>query len=282
MDPFAAVGASLHPLEGGWSGETFLAQAGGERSVVRLFAHPRHPVEAAQIQASLLRLVRGLVPAPEVLEVRRADPAAGLPALLVTQWLPGTRLDLILPTLDDTGQHRVGEAVGRLVGTLGGMPFLHHGLFTDGDLHLAPFTRPEEQSLGEVGERARALLDTEGRACLVHSDLSPQNLLVDPETLAVTGLVDWELAHAGHPFTDLGSVLRFERQPAYVAGVLQGYAALRGTDPDRALELARCADLSALAELAARAGENPVADRAAQRLEAILAAGDVHAVEDPV
>ena len=77
-------------------------------------------------------------------------------------------------------------------------------------------------------------------------------------------------------------MLRFERHPAYVAGVLAGYAGLRGTDPEQALELARCADLGALAALASRAGEDPVADRAARRLQAILAAGDVHAVEDPV
>lgn len=272
--------AALEPLEGGWSGETFLARAGEQRSVLRLFADLRHAPYVAQVQASLLRLVRGLVPVPEVLEVRRADPASGMPAMPVTEWLPGVRLDVLLETLDDAGLQRAGRSVGRLVATLGGMPQLHRGRFVDQDLHVEPTDLDLPDTLGMV-EEAQELLDTETRTCLVHGDLSPTNLLLDPETLAVTGVVDWEHAHAGHPFTDLGAVLRSERRPAYVAGVLQEYAAHRGTEPDRALELARCADLAALAELAARAGENPVADRAARRLGTILAAGDVHAVESP-
>src|SRR6478735_1700750 len=271
--------ASLQPLEGGWSGETFLAEAGGDRTVVRVFAGLRHAPEAAEIQAALLRLVRGLLPVPRVLEVRRADPATGLPALLVTEFLPGVRGDKLLPTLDDDGLRRAGAAVGRIVGTLGGMPFLERGAFGDGDLTVEPFELELPASLGEVAPAAEALLDEETRTCLVHSDLNPKNLLLDPDTLEVTGLLDWEFAHAGHPFTDLGNVLRFDREPAYVDAVLAAYAELRDTPPGRARELARAADLYALVELASRAGQNPVATRAAARLEAIVAAGDVHATE---
>jgi aminoglycoside phosphotransferase (APT) family kinase protein len=269
--------ASLQPLEGGWSGETFLAEAGGDRTVVRVFAGLGHSPEAAEIQAALLRLVRGLLPVPEVLEVRRGS--GEMPALLVTEFLPGVRGDLLLPTLDDEGLRRAGESVGRVAATLGGMPLLARGVFTDGDLTVEPFELELPESLGELGAAAEALLDEEIRTCLVHSDLNPKNLLLDPETLAITGVLDWEFAHAGHAFTDLGNVLRFDRHPAYVDGVLGAYAELRGTPPDRALELARSADLYALAELASRAGQNPVATRAAARLEAIVAAGDVHATE---
>src|SRR6478735_6942915 len=169
--------ASLQPLEGGWSGETFLAEAGGDRTVVRVFAGLRHAPEAAEIQAALLRLVRGLLPVPEVLEVRRADPASGLPALLVTEFLPGVRGDLLLPTLDDAGLRRVGESVGRVAGALGGMPLLRRGLFADGELRIEPFDAELPESLGETGARAQALLDEETRTCLAHSDLNLKNLL---------------------------------------------------------------------------------------------------------
>ena len=229
------------------------------------------------MQAAVLRLVRGLLPVPQVLEVRRAS--GDLPALLVTEFLPGVRADLLLPTLDDDGLRRAGESVGRVAATLGGMPLLKRGIFVDGELTVEPFDVELPAALGEVGAAAEALLDEETRTCLVHSDLNPKNLLLDPDTLAVTGVLDWEFAHAGHPFTDLGNVLRFDREPAYVEGVLTAYVGLRGTPPERALELARAADLYALAELAARAGQNPVADRAAARLEAIVASGDVHAVD---
>lgn len=261
--------ASLQPLEGGWSGETFLAEAGGERTVVRIFAGLRHSAQAAEIQAALLRLVRGLVPVPAVLEVR--------PGLLVTEHLSGVRGDLLLPTLDDAGQRRLGAAVGEVAATLAGMPQLRRGVFVDGDLHVAPYDVELPASLGPLADRAAELLDEEPRACLVHSDLNPKNLLVDPETLGLTGVVDWEFAHAGHPFTDLGNLVRFDRAPAYLDGVLGAWRDLRGTPPDRALDLARAADLLALAELASRAGENPVADLAATRLAAIVRDQDWHA-----
>ena len=270
--------ASLQPLEGGWSGETFLAEAGGDRTVVRVFAGLGHSPHAAEVRAALLGLVRGLLPVPAVLEVRRADPAAGMPALLVTELLPGVRGDLLLPTLDDSGLRRVGEACGRVAGLLGGMPQVRRGVFADGDLAIAPYPVELPEWLGQLGEIAQALLDEERRACLVHSDLNPKNLLLDPDTLAVTGVLDWEFAHAGNPHTDLGNLLRFDREPAYVDGVLGAYAELRGTPRERALELARAADLYALAELASRAGQNPVATRAAAHLDAITVAQDVHAL----
>ena len=281
--------ASLQPLEGGWSGETFVAEAGGDRTVVRIFAGLRHAPEAAQVQSALLGLVRGLLPVPDVLEVRRADPAAGIPALLVTSFLGGVRGDLLLPALDAAGLAAAGASCGRVVATLGGMPMLRRGAFVDGDLRIEPF-EPDlpayAESLGvdlpglaEVAEAAQALLDEEPRTCLAHSDLNPKNLLLDPGTLEVTGVLDWEYAHAGHPFTDLGNLLRFDRDPAYVAAVLEAYAGLRGTTPARALDLARAADLVALVELASRSGANPVATRAEQRLRAIARTGDLHATD---
>ena len=261
--------ASLQPLEGGWSGETFLAEAGGERTVVRIFAGLRHAPQAADVQAALLRMVRGLVPVPAVLEVR--------PELLVTEHLPGVRGDLLVPTLDDAGLRRLGSAVGRVAATLAGMAQPRRGVFVDGSLQITPYDVELPASLGPLADRAAALLDEEPRACLVHSDLNPKNLLVDPTSLELTGVVDWEFAHAGHPFTDLGNLLRFDRAPAYVEAVLGAWTDLRGTPPDRALDLARAADLFALVDLAARAGENPVADRAAVRLAAIVETQDWHA-----
>ena len=293
--------ASLEPLAGGWSGETFVARVGegvdAERVVVRI--HARHPARA-EVDAALLRLVRGLVPVAEVLEVRA--PSGEMPALLITSFLPGVRGDLLLPDLDDDGLARAGTHVGDLVATLGGMPMGRAGDLAGSDLRVEPWgasdglaeglpgwvdshahafvhwTFEERRGLTHVADRAQTLLDTVGRHCLVHSDLNPKNLLLDPGTLAVTGLLDWEYAHAGHPFTDLGNVLRFERQPAWVEAVLAAYAGRRGTPPDEALELARAADLWALVDLAARRGANPVADRAHDQLLEIARTRDVHAV----
>jgi aminoglycoside phosphotransferase (APT) family kinase protein len=285
--------SSLTPLEGGWSGRTFLAEVAGERSVVRIYPPDGSAPTTAEVDAAVLRLVRGLLPVPEVLEVRPARPELDQPGLLVTSFLPGVRGDELLPTLGAAARAEVGTTLGGLVAELGGMPMLRPGPFVDADLgigdfgvdglpayveqrlpelgHLAP---PEIDGLREVAVDAQALLDTVPRRCLVHSDLNPKNLLLDPQTLALTGVLDWEFAHAGHPFTDLGNLLRFERDEPFTDAVLAAYAERRGTAPDAALALARAADLWALVDLAARRAANPVAARADRLLRAIAAAGD--------
>ncbi|MFC6285669.1 phosphotransferase family protein [Nocardioides sp. GCM10027113] len=294
------AGVELTPLPGGWSGETFLAEAGGERTVVRIYARPGdrggRPGDAAhEIDASLLRLVRGLVPVPEVLEVRRADPAAGMPALLVTSYVEGVRGDEVVPTLGGQGLAVLGRNLGELAADLAGMPMLRPGPFVDGELRIGSFGDVDglpaflEQvappgldadrtaALEEVVVDAQALLDTVGRTSLVHSDLNPKNVVVDPESLDVRALLDWEYSHAGHPYTDLGNLLRFEREPTWERAVLSAWTDRHGGSAREALDLARAADLWALIDLAARAGENPVADRALALLRGIADDRDVHA-----
>jgi Ser/Thr protein kinase RdoA (MazF antagonist) len=175
------------------------------------------------------------------------------------------------------------------------MPMLSSGPFVDGRLTIGSFEpdldglpaavelaeprlgwwSPDELTgLREVAVDAQALLDTVGRRVLVHSDFNAKNLLVDPGSLEVTGLLDWEYAHAGHPFTDLGNLLRFERDPILTDGVLAAYTARRGGRADAALALARAADLWALVDLATRRGENPVAERADRLLRTVALSRD--------
>ena len=273
--------SSLTPLEGGWSGQTFLAEAAGERSVVRVYPPGGRGDAAAEIDAAVLRLVRGLVPVPEVLEVRPARPEADQPGLLVTSFLPGVRGDELLPTLDAAGLARGRRHAGRprsptsagcrccgparsstrscAIGDFGldGLPeYVETRLPELG--HLSP---EEIDGLREVALDAQVLLDSVPRACLVHSDLNPKNLLLDPDTLALTGVLDWEFAHAGHPFTDLGNLLRFDRAPGVRGGRAGGVRrAPRHRRRRRRWRLARAADLWALVDLAARRAANPVAD----------------------
>jgi aminoglycoside phosphotransferase (APT) family kinase protein len=289
--------ASLTPLTGGWSGETFLAEVGGERQVVRIYppgSHGDRGDRAAEVDAALLQLMRGLLPVPEVLEVRRAVASSDEPALLVTGFLPGVRGDLVLPELDAAGQQRLGRAVGEVAAALGAIPMLRQGPFVDPELRIGSFEdadglvsfveshrtalghwSPAEQAgLVEVAFEAQALLDTVERHCLVHSDLNPKNLLVDPDTLVITGVLDWEFAHAGHPATDLGNVLRFDRSPAYADAVVTAYCERHGGDRDHTVRLARAADLWALVGLAGRRTANPVAGRAHDLLLGVAGARD--------
>jgi len=292
--------SSLIPLAGGWSGQTFLSEVAGERSVVRIYPPGARRPRAPEIDAAVLRLVRGLLPVPEVLEVRPAVPEADQPGLLVTSFLPGVRGDELLPTLDEPGRAAVGAALGGLLADLGGMPMLRGGEFVDPELTVRDFgydglpayveerlpelghlTPDEADGLRAVATDAQVLLDTVPRTCLVHSDLNPKNLLVDPGSLTVTGVLDWEFAHAGHPFTDLGNLLRLDRDPVLESAVLAAYADRRGTPPEEARALGRAADLWALVDLAARRHANPVAARADRLLRAIARAGDTGAPEPP-
>ena len=273
----------MTPLAGGWSGQTFVSEDGGERVVVRIYPPGQaRGVLAPEIDAALLRLVRGLLPVPEVLEVRRPDEEADQPGLLVTGWMPGLRGDLALHGLDVAGRRRMGESMGRVAGTLAGMPTLRAGAFADVDLRIDSFPEaaaglPEWVAFHEPGldhwgssllaalydlaAQAQDLLDEAGRTCLVHSDLNPKNVLVD-DTGAVVAVLDWEFAHSGHPLTDLGNVLRFEVDPSYADAAVASYSELRGGDPGQLRETARAADLWALVELAGRRLRNPVAERA--------------------
>src|SRR5690606_38186027 len=112
-----ALNAELVPLEGGHTGVTFLAIGPEGPSVVRMYtdAGDRRGPDAANIDAELLKWMRGLLPVPEVLEVRRPDAALGLPALLVTSRLQGVRGDHVLGSLDSGGRGRVAKELAKIL-----------------------------------------------------------------------------------------------------------------------------------------------------------------------
>ena len=200
---------ALTPLDGGWSGETFVAEVAGERSVVRIYAGASHRgANAHEVDAALLRLVRGLVPVPEVLEIRRADPAAGPPPCWSRRSCPGCAATCCSRTSTSAawpcserdwagssptwpgcrccGPGRSSTATSPsapspLEGqSIDGLPGVRGAPRGGASLHWSP---AELEGLREVAVDAQALLDTVGRFCLVHSDVNPKNLLVDPDTL---------------------------------------------------------------------------------------------------
>lgn len=222
------------PLEGGNSGETFVSDVAGERSVVRVYARSgiRRGSVAPEVDAAVLRLVRGLVPAPEVYEVRRGT--EGAPGLLVTSYVAGERLDLLLPVLSEVEQAGVGTAVGTVLARLAQMPMLRAGMFEDGSLTLG------EPGAAVLPDEALDLLDSVGRVSLVHGDFVASNVLVDRASLTVAAVVDWEAAHAGSPYTDLGTLLREEHPAAFADAVLAAFVERLPERPD-AQALARAA-----------------------------------------
>lgn len=302
--------AGLEPMEGGWSGRTFLAEAGGERTVVRVYDPDDRdgPTRDAAVLALGDAALAGCAPVPSVVEVRDGDTAAGAPGLLLTEHLPGTRGDLLLPALDEPGLAAAGAALGEVVARLAGTVQLRPGRFADASLAIEAWEPPWDaallEELVEVLAPRLGLGDSEVRelsalcrhaddvlagasgACLVHGDLNPKNVLLVRERhttdggVSVSGVLDWEFAHAGSPWADLGNLLRFDRAPAYVDALLGTVAERRGVDVATLVERARAADLVAVMELATRRGDNPVADLAHRQLVAMVRRGDLHAVAD--
>jgi aminoglycoside phosphotransferase (APT) family kinase protein len=290
MDGWESVAASAVPLSGGYGGETYAVSAAGEDAVLRLYL--RHPARAS-VDVALMQLVRGLLPVPRVLDAK-PDGAEGDPPYVLTERLPGVNLETYLETAPDEQRGRVGEQLGELLVRLSGMPFLTSGEFIGRELAIEPFdlgdlrqwfnrhaedigfSRSQTDSLYDVLDAAEDLAaDGPGRVCLVHSDFNPKNLLVDPETAELTGLIDWEFAHAGSPYSDLGNVLRFCTDPVLGGAVLDVVRRKAPGLGDRLEERARAADLWAVIDLAARAAANPVATAAQTLLTRIADTGEL-------
>jgi aminoglycoside phosphotransferase (APT) family kinase protein len=203
-------------------------------------------------------------------------------------------LEKYLESAGDDERRKVGEQLGGLLVRLSGMPFLSYGEFRGRELAIEPFdagnltqwfnehveeiglTPDQADSMEGVLDRAEELAaDGVDRVCLVHSDFNPKNLLVDPDSAEITGLIDWEFAHAGSPYSDLGNVLRFCEDPVLGGAVLR-VVHQDGPDlGDRIVERARAADLWALIDLASRPASNPVAAAAQTLMTRIAETGDL-------
>jgi aminoglycoside phosphotransferase (APT) family kinase protein len=296
----AVAGAfSVRPLAGGYSGETFLVERPGEPAVLRVYG--KQPDRAA-IDAALLHLVRGLIPVPQVLDLRRPDPAVpSSPAHLLISFMPGERLDTVLARAQLDLGARLARSVARVLTTLSGIPFMRPATFVDADLRLSGDDAPADGLVswldrhvatgGSIGQwdpglqralrdmcaAADGLLDTVHRTCLVHSDFNAKNILVDPVSGEVTALLDWEFAHAGSPYADLGNLLRFDRGTPWARAVLDHFVAHTPGLAGDPLTLAHASDLWALIELAGRSVRNPIVERADLLLQVIARTGDLNA-----
>jgi Ser/Thr protein kinase RdoA (MazF antagonist) len=235
-----------------------------------------------------------------VLEAVTVPGGADRPPFLLLEALPGDRLDLVLPAADEPLRHRLGEAVAGVLTLLATERMPRYGWFEDASLDPVPFppgggdqvafldahrTAPffaglsgqDRDALRRVTRRAAEAGARAPRISLVHADFNPKNLLVDPATGGVTGVLDWEFAYAGSPLGDIGNLLRFETDPVFAASVSAAYVDRAPDVPADWLEIARAIDLMSLIDLAASPAENPVVTAARALLRDTARAGTLAA-----
>ena len=106
----------------------------------------------------------------------------------------------------------------------------------------------------------------------MHGDLARRHLLLDPETLQLTGVVGWERAHSGRPLVDLSRLVGLDDHPTFVDAVLDGYRAWVPSAPDDLLDRVRRTAFFApiLDELDALLDPSTFVGRAPQQVEKFL------------
>ena len=162
------------------------------------------------------------------------------PGLLVTSYLPGERLDLLLPELDEPARAAVGRSVGVVLARLAMMPMPRPGLFVDGDLRVDPLPAgdlvdfvearrpgvcPRAVVRGGVRRAGAGRGPRPGPAGRRTTHLpgaqrpEPQEPAGRPATRSRSpGSWTGSSRTPGMPVTDLGNLLRFDRDPAFVGG----------------------------------------------------------------
>jgi homoserine kinase type II len=250
--------------EQGTNNWTFLVRRGQQRYVMRVSGflsvaevRAEHRILRRQWQGGLPFQVPEPVAAPDGRTVigTTAGPAA------VCRRLPGAH-----PGMDgEPAFERFGRTAGLLGAALADVP-LADAL---GDWRTDPrWVRPDDppvdvlcgelRSAGMSVEQAELLGAAARRAGrwwpgtrslpaqVIHGDLAPSNVLADPDTGEVTGLLDFELAGAGFRVQDIlaalcnSTALRAPDWPRRTAAFLRGYASVRRLEP---------AEIAALPEL---------------------------------
>ena len=67
----------------------------------------------------------------------------------------------------------------------------------------------ERPALDTLTDLLRRYAPDPGACSLIHGDLSPNNLVVDPDHGTIRAVLDWELSTLGEPLADLGTVLAY-------------------------------------------------------------------------
>ncbi|HZX55004.1 MAG TPA: aminoglycoside phosphotransferase family protein [Ilumatobacteraceae bacterium] len=244
-----AFGADVHLVElteatEGWFNAAYvMTLSDGRRCVLKVAPPPgiavltyEHDIMATEVAALALVAERTTMPVPHVLwsdTTCRRLPSA----LFVMEHCPGTLLSLIRPTLD-VGQQQFID--GQLAGFLREMHSITNPMFglqapsapkfeTWRDAFLRLFEDAladgatagtdfpvSYETLRSIVENKADFLDDVAVPRFVHWDLWDSNVFVDPDTLEVVGVIDFERSLWGDPLMEAQFVAKADDE-AFIA-----------------------------------------------------------------
>jgi aminoglycoside phosphotransferase (APT) family kinase protein len=208
----------------------------------------------------------------------------------VYQYLPGVTLAERAPAMTTGEWSEAGEQLGGFLAQLTRHTFDRRGNLVAPPLRVEPwpwagrdllgfirqclFEGPAGERLGAAardlvwsrsGEESQRWAST-ASVHLAHGDFGPTNLLSDGGRL--TGVVDWEFAHAGDLYMDLGNVLRprdgYAPPAEFATAIEQGLRAAGVDLPDDWRARAAFVDLASALEFLGSPDERPATHAAAR------------------
>ncbi|MGC4107448.1 MAG: phosphotransferase [Thermomicrobiales bacterium] len=244
---------AMAPLVGGWSGsQLWRIDMPGQPSHVLRIVPGRSDAGPRREAAIHALVVRHGIPAPDVIAI---GPVAGGTAMLMV-FMPGIPLTQALLRAANAGAaNALGLSVGAMLARIHAIP---HSALVEAELGAG-----ERYELGTWSDWqtvrpavADVLAPWRGdirESRLLHLDINPENVLVDPGSGVITAVLDWTNARLGPPIADLArtrSILRLAGAmpnlppgangvlDAFSRGFMDGHARQHGMSVDPAMLLA--------------------------------------------
>jgi aminoglycoside phosphotransferase (APT) family kinase protein len=270
---------SYEPLASGRANTLYAVTTRHGKLVLRL--HVRSPDSCAKERA-LHALVTSSVAVPPLLGVCQELEVLGHP-FSVSAFVEGQTLEQALLGGNalrlETAARSLGHTLARLTqfryetfGDLIAEPTgrgLRVSPWTFADFYrLVLFESPAAARLGELRDRVWQLVQTSAERFpdgwpphLVHGDFNPSNLLIG-DSGEVVAVLDWEFAHAGKLWMDLGNLLRDRPElplpPYFVPALAEGLDDLGVKLPPTWRKLCLLEDLASACEFLSSAEDKPI------------------------